>query len=186
MSYKKVRWRTFSLTISSISGKFKFCNVWRALDTYVTSHETCANAEIWEACWHVSRPELHARSRDVSRVTEVWIRAIEFNVKSPLACHLHALTWHELTWREDSVFPALLVAVSLSLNCSGDIFWFSRMTEQRRLRTLWWRKAEGWREMLFELAVKVRASGRRIVKSRAELINSTGELAECFLSTFFF
>jgi hypothetical protein len=39
--------------------------------------------------------------------------------------------------------------------------------------------------MLFELAVKVRVSGRRIVKSRAELINSTAELAECFLSTFF-
>ena len=27
-------------------------NVWRALDTYATSHEMCATAEIWEACWH--------------------------------------------------------------------------------------------------------------------------------------
>jgi len=59
------------------------------------------------------------------------------------------------------------------------------MTEQRHLRTLLLRKAEGWQEMLFELAVKFRASGRRIVKSRAELINSTAELAECFLPTFF-
>ena len=50
----------------------------------------CATAEIWEPCWHVSRPELHARSRDVSRVTEVWIGAIEFNVKSPLTSQLHA------------------------------------------------------------------------------------------------
>jgi len=66
-----------------------------------------ATAEIWEACWHVSRPELHVRSRDVSRVTEVWICAIEFNVKSPLTSQLQALTLHELTWREDSVSPAL-------------------------------------------------------------------------------
>ena len=47
-------------------------NVWRALDKYVTSHEMCATAEIWETRWQVSRPELHARSRDVSRATEVW------------------------------------------------------------------------------------------------------------------
>jgi hypothetical protein len=40
--------------------------------------------------------------------------------------------------------------------------------------------------MLFELAVEVRFSGRRIVKSRGELINSTAELAECSWSTFFF
>ena len=66
----------------------------------------CATAEIWEACWHVSRPELHARSRNVIRVTEVGICTIEFNVKSPLTFQLHALTSHELTWREDSVFPA--------------------------------------------------------------------------------
>ena len=52
------------------------CNVWRAIDTYVTSHEMCDTAEVWEACDHVSRPELHAKSRDVSRVTEVWIYAI--------------------------------------------------------------------------------------------------------------
>jgi hypothetical protein len=67
----------------------------------------CAPVEIWEACWHVSRPELHARSRDVNRVTEVWICTIEFNVKFPLTSQLHALTSHELTWREDSVSPAL-------------------------------------------------------------------------------
>jgi len=62
-------------------------NVRRVL---VTSHKMCARAEIWEACWYVSRPELHARSRDVSRVTEVWICTIEFNVKSPLAFQLRA------------------------------------------------------------------------------------------------
>jgi len=67
----------------------------------------CATADIWEACWHVSRLELHARSRVVSRVTEVWIWAMEFNVKSPLISQLHALTSHELTWREESVSPAL-------------------------------------------------------------------------------
>jgi hypothetical protein len=81
-------------------------NIWWALDTYVRSHEMCATEEIWEACWHVSWPELHMRSCDVSRVTEVWICAIEFNVKSPLTSQLHALTSHELTWCEDSVSPA--------------------------------------------------------------------------------
>ena len=40
-------------------------------------HELCATTEIWEACWHV-------RLRDVSRVTEVWICAIEFNGNPPL------------------------------------------------------------------------------------------------------
>jgi len=29
-----------------------------------------------------------------------------FNVKLPLTSQLHALTSHELTWREDSVSPA--------------------------------------------------------------------------------
>jgi hypothetical protein len=46
---------------------------------------------------------LHARSRDLRRVTKVWICTIEFNVRSPLTSQLHALTSHELTWREDSV-----------------------------------------------------------------------------------
>jgi hypothetical protein len=81
-------------------------NVWWALNTYVMSHKMCATAEIWEACWHVSQTDLHARSRDVSRVTEVWICAIQFNVKSPLTSQLQALTSHELTWREDCVSPA--------------------------------------------------------------------------------
>jgi len=75
----------------------------------------CATAKIWEACWHVSRSELHARSREVSRVTEVWICAIQFNVNSPLTSQLHALTSHELTWREDSLSPALVDYVSCPL-----------------------------------------------------------------------
>jgi hypothetical protein len=62
----------------------------RRFDIDLTSHEMCATTEIWEACWHVSRPELHVRSRDVSWVTEVWICAREFNVKSPLTSQLHA------------------------------------------------------------------------------------------------
>jgi hypothetical protein len=82
----------------------------------------CATAEIWEACWHVSRPELHARSRDVSRVTEVWICAIEFNAKSHLTSQLYALTSHELTWREDSVSPAL-GHVSRNVCDSGEACW---------------------------------------------------------------
>ena len=97
-------------------------NVWRALDTYVTSHEMCATAEIWESCWHVSRPELHARSHDVNRVTEVWICVIEFNVKSPLISQMHALTLHELTWREDSVSPALFERSSETWPCIQDTY----------------------------------------------------------------
>jgi len=63
--------------------------------TYVTwSHVELWSAHVpaclWEACWHVSWPELHVRSRDVSRVTEVWICSIEFNVKSLLTSQLHA------------------------------------------------------------------------------------------------
>jgi hypothetical protein len=46
--------------------------------------------ELWVACWPVSRTVLHVRSRDVSRVTEVWICAIGFNVNSPLTSQLHA------------------------------------------------------------------------------------------------
>jgi hypothetical protein len=79
----------------------------------------CATTEIWEACWHVSRPELHARSRDVSRVTEVWISTVEFNVKSPVTSQLYALTLHELTWREDSVSPAIhFIGISRSYRVS--------------------------------------------------------------------
>jgi hypothetical protein len=97
---------------------------------------TCQHACQHASERHVSRPELHVRSRDVCRVTEVWICAIEFNV-NPLnaelnpICHLLALlgshpilhvnrikvkspltfqparvTSHEITWREDSVTPA--------------------------------------------------------------------------------
>jgi hypothetical protein len=62
----------------------------RALNTLVTPHEMCATTETWKACWRLSRPELHVRSRDVSRVTKVWICATEFNVKSPLTSQLHA------------------------------------------------------------------------------------------------
>jgi hypothetical protein len=58
--------------------------------TWPHDSQMCATTEIWEACWHVSLPELHVRSRDVSRVTEVWICAKEFNVKSPLTSQLHA------------------------------------------------------------------------------------------------
>jgi len=65
----------------------------------------------------VSRPELHARSRDVSRVTEVWICAIEFNVKSPLKSQLHVLTSRELTWCEDSVSLVLTASTRNKCDC---------------------------------------------------------------------
>jgi hypothetical protein len=95
-------------------------NVWRALDMYVTSHEMCATAEIWSMnettiLKQIYICELHARSRDVSRVTKVWICTIEFNVKSPLTTQLHELKSHELTWREDSVSPALSSPMSCAL-----------------------------------------------------------------------
>ena len=77
----------FSLSseMSEIRSKLYF-----GLDKLVNPHEMCATAEMWVACWRVSRRELHVRSRDVSRVTEVWFRVIEFNVKSPLTSQLHA------------------------------------------------------------------------------------------------
>ena len=64
-----------------------------------SAYVTWSHVKLWsahvparypEARWHVSRPELHVRSRDVSRVTEVSICAIEFNVKSPLTFLPHA------------------------------------------------------------------------------------------------
>jgi len=57
-------------------------------------HVTWAHVmlRVSEACWHVSRPELHVRSRDVSRVTEVWIGAIEFNV-NPLKPELNPICY---------------------------------------------------------------------------------------------
>ena len=47
-----------------------------------SAYVTWSHVEVWsahvqaclsDACWHVSRPELHVRSRDVSRVTQVWL-----------------------------------------------------------------------------------------------------------------
>jgi hypothetical protein len=45
-----------------------FCHAayvtWSHVDlTLVTPYEMCATIEMWEACWRVSRPELHVRSR---------------------------------------------------------------------------------------------------------------------------
>jgi len=52
--------------------------------TWSFGRHTCQHAS------HVCRPDLHVSSRDVSRVTEVLICAIEFNVKSPLTSQPHA------------------------------------------------------------------------------------------------
>jgi hypothetical protein len=84
-------------------------------DVYVTSHEMCATTGIWEACWHVSWPELHVRSRDASRVD----RSVSLRQNSMLNTPTRNITWahvintrtalvtsHELTRREDSVSPA--------------------------------------------------------------------------------
>jgi hypothetical protein len=61
-----------------------FCHsayvTWSRVELWSAHVSAC----LWEVCWHVCRPELHARSRDISRVTEVWICTIEFNVKSLL------------------------------------------------------------------------------------------------------
>jgi hypothetical protein len=67
-----------------------------------SAYVTWSHVELWSAhvparlaCWHVSRPELYVRSRNVSRVTEMWICAIEFNVKSPLK---HSKRTRNITW----------------------------------------------------------------------------------------
>jgi hypothetical protein len=60
--------------------------------TYVTSHEMCATTEICEACWYVSRPELHVRSRDVSRVD----RNVSLPQNSMLNTSTALVTSHEL------------------------------------------------------------------------------------------
>ena len=62
------------------------------------AYVTWSHVELWEACWHVSRPVLHVRSRDASWVKEVWICPIEFNVKSPLTSQPHA--WHHMSSRD--------------------------------------------------------------------------------------
>jgi len=60
--------------------------------------------------------------KGLSRVTEVCICTIEFNVKSPLTYQLHALTSHELTWREGSVSPALTHAL-LRIGTGCGLLW---------------------------------------------------------------
>ena len=78
--------------------------------TYV--HEMCETTEIWEACWHVSWPELHVRSRDVSSDRSV---NLHHRIQCQIASHIPtaSITSHELMWREDSVFPALAAPVIL-------------------------------------------------------------------------
>jgi hypothetical protein len=58
--------------------------------------------ETWRACWHVSRPELHVRSRHVSRVD----RSVSLRQNSTLNTPTALVTSHELTWRKDCVSPA--------------------------------------------------------------------------------
>ena len=59
----------------------------------LTYHEMCATTEMWEACWHV-------RSRDVIRVTEVLICAIEFNCYNRISHpkRTRNITWAHVTW----------------------------------------------------------------------------------------
>jgi hypothetical protein len=89
------KWRYFLFTQNQAT---IFCVV-----TDVTSHEMCATTEILEACWHVSRPDLHVRSRDVSRVD----RSVSLRQNSMLNIPTALVTSHELMWREDSVSPAV-------------------------------------------------------------------------------
>jgi hypothetical protein len=48
-----------------------FCHsayvMWSRVELWSAHVSAC----LWEACWHVCRPELHVRSHDISRVTEV-------------------------------------------------------------------------------------------------------------------
>jgi hypothetical protein len=60
--------------------------------------------KFWEACWHVSRPELHVRSRDVSSGD----RSVSLRQNSMLNTPTALVTSRELTWYEDSVSPALI------------------------------------------------------------------------------
>ena len=82
------------------------------------AYVTWSHVELWSAhtshisvvahiSWDVTNVSsaLKSTRRDVSRVTEVWICAIEFNVQSPLTSQTARVTSHELTWREDSVSP---------------------------------------------------------------------------------
>jgi hypothetical protein len=69
----------------------------------------CATTEIWEACWHMCRPELHVISRDVSRVD----RSVSLRQNSMLNTPTALVTSHEFTWREESVSPALVATTHL-------------------------------------------------------------------------
>jgi hypothetical protein len=53
------------------------CLVWKCWNIYagkVLARKSLFSS-LSEVCWHVCRPELHVRSRDISTVTEVWICA---------------------------------------------------------------------------------------------------------------
>jgi len=76
--------------IEFYGANWHFCHSAYVTWSHVELWSAHVPARLWEAYWHVCRPELHVRSRDVSRVTEVWICAIEFNVKSPLTPQPHA------------------------------------------------------------------------------------------------
>jgi hypothetical protein len=75
---------------------------WEGDVTYVTSH----------------RPELRVRSRDVSRVD--W--SVSLRQNSMLNTPTALVILHELTWREDSLSPTLLVMKDLDL-CEFVLWW---------------------------------------------------------------
>jgi hypothetical protein len=77
--------------------------------TFLLSHTL---REAWPTC------RVQSIARDVSRVTEEWIRVIEFNVKPPLTSQLRIIS-QELTWREVSVSPALP-----SFNVRRSLVWY--------------------------------------------------------------
>jgi hypothetical protein len=82
----------------------------------------CATTEIWEACWHVSRPELHIRSCDLSRVD----RSVSVRQNSMLNIPTALEKSHELTWREHSVSPAWGVLAREPTRPSRQITWLKQ------------------------------------------------------------
>jgi hypothetical protein len=115
--YNLVAWCHIKRSVGTLFNKH-FLRFWKQL---VTPEERSTRPSRLTNCVRQQKFEMFflmirrpPRSSDVSRVTEVWICAIDFNAKSPLTSQLHALTSHELTWREDSVFSGFVYCLSLA------------------------------------------------------------------------
>jgi hypothetical protein len=99
--YKKLRWRTFSISTSFLETTGNNVEEHSSRTSRLT--KCVRQQKFWETCWHVSRPELRVRSRDVSRVD----RSVSPRQNSRLNMPTALVTSHELTWLEDSVYLTL-------------------------------------------------------------------------------